>query len=81
MSIKELIDCKGEEQYYGEIHDRAHQLPYLFVILQEMRRFFSVKVADLEQDYRLYKPWNDQDELIEVVIRYNKGISDKDCEL
>ena len=81
MSIKELIYRKSQEQYYGEIHDRAHQLPYLFVILQEMRRFFSVKVADLEQDYRLYKSWTDQDELIEVVIRYNKGISDKDCEL
>ena len=81
MSIKELINGKSQEQYYGEIHDRAHQLPYLFVILQEVRRFFSVKVADLEQDYRLYKPWTDQDELIEVVIRYNKCISDKDCEL
>ena len=81
MSIKELINGKCEEQYYGEIHHRAHQLPYLFVILQEVWRFFSVKVADLEQDYRLYKPWTDQDELIEVVVRYNKGISDKDCEL
>ena len=81
MSIKELIYREGEEQYYGEIHHRAHQLPYLFVIFQEVRRFFSVKVADLEQDYRLYKSWTYQDELIEVIVRYNKGISDKDCEL
>ena len=81
ISIEELVDSKGEEQDYGDIHDRAHQLSNLFIILQEMRRLFSVKVADLEQDYRFYEPWCDQDKLVEVFIRYYKGISDKDCEL
>ena len=81
MSIEELVYGKSEEQDYGDIHDRAHQLSYRFVILQEMRRLFSVKVADLEQDYRPNKARCDQDELIEVIVRDHKGISDKDRKL
>ena len=81
MSIEELVDCKGEEEDYGEIHDRTHQLSYLFVIFQKVRRLFSVKVAYLEQDYWLDKPWSDQDGLIEVVIRDYKGIPYKYCDL
>ena len=76
--VPELVNRKPQKSDTCDVHHMAHQLANLLVLMKEIGRFFSVKVADLKQDYTLNEARANQYRIVDCTILNIEGVPDKD---
>lgn len=76
--VPKLVNRKPQKSGACNVHHMAHQLSNLLVFMQEISRFFSVKVADLKQDYTLNEARTNEYSIVDRTVLNIEGVPDED---